>query len=175
MLLSPFFIQLGKKKPHTEYKECWLCPSPLVHVVSPTLQMFAAATSVNVGVPHGFFTACSTSPAGTAQSRCMPEPHPSVLKSPQETPTSGRESTASRWKQDLRHICCMCSQHKVQHGDAQVSSPEVGSISSQLRTYLELVVEVPLNLQDQGILPVVTGQMEVPLSTALPQFCNVYF
>ena len=42
-------------------------------------------------------------------------------------------------------------------------------------TYSEQVMEAPLNHQDWGILPVVTGQMELPLSRPLPQFCSVYF
>lgn len=68
----------------------------------------------------------------------------------------------------------MCSQHKAQNGGTLVSlwicSPTgMGSSLSQISAYLELVME------DWGILPIVTDQMKVPLSTALLQFWNVHF
>lgn len=101
------------------------------------------------------------------------EPHPPVLK---ERPTSGQWSRVQMGA-GFKGTSVMCSQHKTWHSSAYVflwicSPTEIGSVSAELS--LELIAEAPLNHQHWDILPAVSGQMEVPLSPALP-VCNVYF
>lgn len=46
---------------------------------------------------------------------------------------------------------------------------------TQLSTYLEIIVEAPMNHQNCGTIAIVTGQMETSLSQVLPWFFSVYF
>lgn len=115
---------------------------------------------------------------GSEQNRILcqhtSEAHPSLLK---ERPTPGQWSRESRWKQDLRQICHMCSQHKTWHSSAWVflwicSPTEAGSSSAQLS--LGLIAEAPLNHQSWDIFPAVSGQMEVLSPTASPVLYCVF-